>query len=136
MPADPTKRSSAWTPLLFFVVLILGVLIGFQLNKYMGNKRSISTVIERNDRLEEIIDIIDAKYVDSVSADSLYEDAVSGILKHLDPHSIYIPAREMAAVTEDLEGNFKGIGVEFYILNDTIMITSVVRNGPRQMPGS
>lgn len=96
----------------------------------MGNKRSIGTVIERNDRLEEIIDIIGAKYVDSVSADSLYEDAVSGILKHLDPHSIYIPAREMAAVTEDLEGNFKGIGVEFYILNDTIMITSVVKNGP------
>lgn len=130
MPADPSKRSSIWTPLLFFVVLILGVLIGFQLNKYMGNKRSIGTVIERNDRLEEIIDIIGAKYVDSVSADSLYEDAVSGILKHLDPHSIYIPAREMAAVTEDLEGNFKGIGVEFYILNDTIMITSVVKNGP------
>ncbi len=130
MPADPSKRSSIWTPLLFFVVLILGVLIGFQLNKYMGNKRSIGTVIERNDRLEEIIDIIGAKYVDSVSADSLYEDAVSGSLKHLDPHSIYIPAREMAAVTEDLEGNFKGIGVEFYILNDTIMITSVVKNGP------
>lgn len=130
MPADPSKRSSIWTPLLFFVVLILGVLIGFQLNKYMGNKRSIGTVIERNDRLEEIIDIIGAKYVDSVNADSLYEDAVSGILKHLDPHSIYIPAREMAAVTEDLEGNFKGIGVEFYVLNDTIMITSVVKNGP------
>jgi carboxyl-terminal processing protease len=130
MPADPSKRSSIWTPLLFFVVLILGVLIGFQLNKYMGNKRSIGTVMERSDRLEEIIDIIGAKYVDSVSADSLYEDAVSGILKHLDPHSIYIPAREMAAVTEDLEGNFKGIGVEFYILNDTIMITSVVKNGP------
>jgi carboxyl-terminal processing protease len=130
MPADSPKRFNIWTPLTFSVILTLGILIGFQLNKYLGNKRSIATVINRNDRLEEIIDIIGAKYVDSVSADSLYEDAVSGILKHLDPHTVYIPAREMASVTEDMEGNFKGIGVEFYVLRDTIMVTSVIKNGP------
>lgn len=130
MPADSPKRFNIWTPLTFSVILILGILIGFQLNKYLANKRPISNAVERNDRLEEIIDIIGAKYVDSVSADSLYEDAVSGILKHLDPHTVYIPARDLASVTEDLEGNFKGIGVEFYILKDTLMITSVVKNGP------
>ncbi len=130
MPADSPKRFNIWTPLTFSVILILGILIGFQLNKYLANKRPISNAVERNDRLEEIIDIIGAKYVDSVSADSLYEDAVTGILKHLDPHTVYIPARDMASVTEDLEGNFKGIGVEFYILKDTLMITSVVKNGP------
>lgn len=130
MPADSPKRFNIWTPLTFSVILILGILIGFHLNKYLANKRPISNAVERNDRLEEIIDIIGAKYVDSVSADSLYEDAVSGILKHLDPHTVYIPARDLASVTEDLEGNFKGIGVEFYILKDTLMITSVVKNGP------
>lgn len=130
MPADSPKRFNIWTPLTFSVILILGILIGFQLNKYLANKRPISNVVERNDRLEEIIDIIGSKYVDSVSADSLYEDAVFGILKHLDPHTVYIPARDLASVTEDLEGNFKGIGVEFYILNDTLMITSVLKNGP------
>jgi len=130
MPADTHKRLSIWTPLTFSVILILGILIGFQLNKYMAKKKPISAVIERNDRLEDIIDLIGAKYVDSVSADSLYEDAISGILKHLDPHTVYIPARDMAAVTEDMEGNFKGIGVEFYVLDDTLMITSVMTNGP------
>jgi carboxyl-terminal processing protease len=130
MPADSPKRFNIWTPLTFSVILILGILIGFQLNKYLVNKRPISNVVERNDRLEEIIDIIGSKYVDSVSADSLYEDAVFGILKHLDPHTVYIPARDLAAVTEDLEGNFKGIGVEFYMLKDTLMITSVLKNGP------
>ncbi len=130
MPADSPKRFNIWTPLTFSVILILGILIGFQLNKYLAKKRPISNVVERNDRLEEIIDIISTKYVDSVNTDSLYEDAVNGILKHLDPHTVYIPAKDLASVTEDLEGNFKGIGVEFYILKDTLMITSVLKNGP------
>ncbi|MFA6059271.1 MAG: hypothetical protein WC756_13790, partial [Taibaiella sp.] len=58
MPADSPKRFNIWTPLTFSVILILGILIGFQLNKYLVNKRPISNVVERNDRLEEIIDII------------------------------------------------------------------------------
>jgi carboxyl-terminal processing protease len=135
MPADSPKRFNIWTPLTFSVILILGILLGFQLNKYLAKKRPISNVVERNDRLEEIIDIIGSKYVDSVSADSLYEDAVNGILKHLDPHTVYIPARDLESVTEDLEGNFKGIGVEFYILKDTLMITSVLKNGPSAEAG-
>lgn len=135
MPADSPKRFNIWTPLTFSVILVLGILIGFQLNKYLASKRPISNAVERNDRLEEIIDIINARYVDSLNADSLYEDAVAGILKHLDPHTVYIPARDMASVTEDMEGNFKGIGVEFYILRDTLMITSVVKGGPSEDAG-
>jgi carboxyl-terminal processing protease len=135
MPADSPKRFNIWTPLTFSVILILGILIGFQLNKYLFNKRSIINDADRNDRLEEIIDVINAKYVDSVSTDSLYEDAISGILKHLDPHTVYIPARELASVTESLEGNFQGIGVEFHILNDTLMVTSVLKNGPSSDAG-
>jgi len=135
MPADSPKRFNIWTPLTFSVILVLGILIGFQLNKYLAKKRPISNVVERNDRLEEIIDIIGSKYVDSVSADSLYEDAVNGILKHLDPHTVYIPAKDLASVTEDMEGNFKGIGVEFYILHDTLMVTSVLKNGPSSDAG-
>lgn len=130
MPANAPKQFNIWTPLTFSVILVVGILIGFQLNRYMDKKRPITTIIERNDRLEEIIDIIDARYVDSVSKDSLYEDAISGILKHLDPHTSYIPVRDMAGVTEDLEGNFKGIGIEFFILKDTLMVTSVLSNGP------
>ncbi len=135
MPADAPKPFNIWTPLTFSVILIIGILIGFQLNRYLYKKRPITTVIERNDRLEEIIDIIGARYVDSVNTDSLYADAISGILKHLDPHTTYIPLRDMAAVTEDLEGNFKGIGIEFFILKDTLMVTSVLTNGPSYEAG-
>lgn len=135
MPGQSTKRWNIWTPLLFFLLLIIGIFIGFYLHSWLGYKRPITTVIERNDRLEEIIDLIGERYVDTVNADSLYEDAIAGILKHLDPHTTYIPAREMAEVTASLDGNFKGIGIAFFIIRDTIMVTSVIPNGPAAEAG-
>src|SRR5690606_30968300 len=103
--------------------------------KKLGYTPSIITVIERNDRLEEMINLVNNRYVDSVSKDALFEDAVSGILQHLDPHTIYIPAREMQKVREKLEGNFQGIGIEFYMLRDTALVTKVVRNSPAEEAG-
>jgi carboxyl-terminal processing protease len=130
MPGQSSKRWNIWTPLLFFLLLIIGISIGFYLHTWLGYKRPITTVIERNDRLEEIINLIGERYVDTISTDSLYEDAIAGILKHLDPHTSYIPAREMAEVTASLDGNFKGIGIEYYIIRDTIMVTAIIKNGP------
>lgn len=127
---DSAKRFNIWTPLIYSVVLVLGILIGFFLYKYQFAKLPISYVVERNDRLDEIIKLIESKYVDSVNADDLYNDAITGILGHLDPHTNYIPAKDLLSVNEELEGSFTGIGVEFYILNDTVMVTSVLKNGP------
>jgi len=124
-----------WIPLLFAVVLIAGMLIGFKLRDSLRNKRDITTIIQRNDRLEQIIDLINARYVDSVNTNLLYEDAVNGIIRHLDPHTIYIPADKLQSVNEELDGSFFGIGVEFSIVNDTIQITSVVEDGPAEMAG-
>ena len=115
--------------------MIFGMVLGFNLRDSLRSKRSIETVIERNDRLEQIIDLINEKYVDSVNTNALYEDAVDGILSHLDPHTVYIPADQLQSVNEDLEGSFFGIGVEFSILRDTIQITSVVENGPAERAG-
>lgn len=124
-----------WIPLLFAVTLIAGMTIGFRLRDSLRNKRDIITVIQRNDRVEQIIDLINARYVDSVDANILYEDAVQGIIQNLDPHTIYIPADRLDGINEDLEGSFFGIGVEFAIAEDTIQITAVMENGPAEMAG-
>jgi len=131
----PRPKLNAWTPLLFAGVLILGMTIGFRLRDTLRAKRDISAVVDRNDRLEEIIDLIRERYVDSVNVDLLYEDAVVGILSHLDPHTTYIPAEGLADANADLDGSFFGIGVEFHIVDDTIRISSVVEKGPAARAG-
>ncbi len=135
MNANGTGRFKVWTPILFSLILISGILIGFSLRDKLRYKRDIQTVIDRNDRLEEIIDLVNEKYVDTINTNNLYTDAVAGILKHLDPHTVYIPAADVQEINEDLEGGFFGIGVEFTVVRDTIQITSVIENGPSQHAG-
>lgn len=127
-------KLNVWMPLLFAFILIFGMILGFNLRDTLRNKRDIQT-LERNDRLEQIIDLVDAKYVDSVKKDVLYEDAITGILSHLDPHTVYIPANEYDEMNEELDGSFFGIGVEFSIIRDTIQVTSVIDEGPANMAG-
>lgn len=121
--------------MLFAVVLIIGMTLGFNLRDTLRNKRDIQAVVQRNDKLEEIIDLIKGKYVDTVNTNFLYGDAVNGIIRHLDPHTVYIPVDEMQGVSEDLEGSFYGIGVEFSIIRDTIQVTAVIENGPAEHAG-
>lgn len=135
MDFPPSRRLNVWTPLLFALVLILGMTLGFRLRDTLRNKRDIQAVIERNDRLEEIIDLVKERYVDTLNTNALYKDAVTGILSHLDPHTAYIPAEDLGEVNESLEGSFFGIGVEFDIVKDTIQVTSVIEGGPAERAG-
>ena len=135
MSRQPSRHRNFWTPILFFLLLIVGVFIGFQLNKYIGAKRPITTVIERNDRLEELINLINDRYVDTVNTDSLYQDAITGILRHLDPHTVYVPAFEAAALNAALNGEFKGIGIEALNIQDTFRISRVWPNSPADEAG-
>jgi carboxyl-terminal processing protease len=135
MEEKKSGRLYVWMPLLSALILILGMTLGFKLRDTLRYKRDIQAIIQRNDRLEQIIDLIDERYVDTININHLYRDAVTGILSHLDPHTIYIPAEELEGVNEDLEGSFFGIGVEFYIIRDTIQVVSVVENGPAQKAG-
>lgn len=111
------------------------MVLGFNLRDSLRSKRDITTVIMRNDRLEEMINLIREKYVDTVNNNDLYKDAISGILQSLDPHTVYIPAEDLESINEDLDGGFSGIGVEFSIVRDTIEVTSVVENGPANRAG-
>src|SRR5690606_1465354 len=135
MSGKDGKGIRVWVPLLFAITLIAGMSIGFKLRDSLRNKRDITTIIQRNDRLEQIIDLINARYVDSVNANLLYEDAVNGIIRNLDPHTVYIPADKLQSINEELDGSFFGIGVEFSIVKDTIQITSVVEDGPAEVAG-
>jgi carboxyl-terminal processing protease len=127
------KKLNFWLPLLFAVVMILGMIIGYRLypNTFTGGFFKTGKLSP----VQEVLDIIKDKYVDTVHADSLSEEAINGILSHLDPHSYYIPAVDQVEMNEDLQGNFQGIGVEFQILNDTVNITNVLAGGPSEKAG-
>ena len=135
MESPQQGRLQVWWPLLSAGIMVLGMTLGFRLHDTLRSKRDMESSVERNDRLEEIIDLIGQKYVDTVSTNALYSDAVKGILSHLDPHTVYIPADELADVNQDLEGSFFGIGVEFAVIHDTIEVTSVVEGGPSDKAG-
>lgn len=135
MDEQGRRQLKVWAPLLFSMILVAGMVLGFNLRDTLRKKRDIQTVIERNDRLEQVIDLISEKYVDSINTNLLYKDAINGIISHLDPHTVYIPADEYEEANEDLEGGFFGIGVEFSIVRDTIQVTSVVEQGPAERAG-
>jgi carboxyl-terminal processing protease len=122
------KKLNFWLPLLFAVVMILGMLIGFRLYPSTNTGGFFKT--GKLSPVQEVLDIIKDKYVDSVHADSMSDEAIQGLLSHLDPHSYYIPAVDQVEMNEDLQGNFQGIGVEFQILSDTVNVTNVISGGP------
>lgn len=116
-------------------ILVLGMVIGFRLHDTLRNKRDISTVVERSDRLEQLIDLIRQNYVDSINSDGLYGDAIKGILSHLDPHTTYIPADQVDELNDNLAGSFYGIGIEYAVIRDTLQVTFVVPGGPSAKAG-
>lgn len=134
MSAATPKRINIWMPMLFSGVLILGMVFGFLLNKSSTLKKGITSIIQ-NDRLEEIISLINNRYVDAVDEEEIYREGINGILSKLDPHTFYIPSENVNKTNDNLKGNYKGIGLEYNILNDTLVIVSIVKNGPAYSAG-
>ncbi|MEC5146669.1 S41 family peptidase [Chitinophaga sp. 212800010-3] len=131
----PNRKLNVFLPLLFAVVLALGMFLG---HKMPGSGTGGATVFfakPPRGPLQEIMDLIKAKYVDTLNTDSLQQTAIDGLLSQLDPHSIYIPPAELQRVNEDMEGNFEGIGVEFNITADTVNVVSVLSGGPSESAG-
>ena len=119
--------------MLFAIVMIAGMLIGFRLRGNINPSGFFKT--RRPTPVQEVIDLVNMKYVDHVALDTLGDNAIEGMLTHLDPHSIYIPATDLSEVNEDLQGNFEGIGVEFQIFDDTVNVVSVLAGGPSDQAG-
>lgn len=117
--------------LLIPLIFAAGLAGGIWMGKYMfSSPRNI-----HEDKLRTILEMIDNEYVDDVDMDSLFEQLYPRLLELLDPHSAYIPASELQAVNDDLEGSFSGVGVSFQILNDTVHVIEVLAGGPSEKVG-
>lgn len=127
------KKLQVWLPLIFSVVMIAGMFFGFELHKRSGGHSFFAR--ERRTSLQEALDLINNRYVDKIGIDSLQSNAITEVMNHLDPHSVYIPASDVTSANESLVGNFEGIGIEFNIFQDTVHVLYVVPDGPSDKAG-
>ncbi|MBK6264903.1 S41 family peptidase [Marivirga sp. S37H4] len=119
-------------PLIIFSTLAAGILIGATMANPENSK---GTVLEGISRIKEILLQIDQNYVEEVDTDALVDSAIEGILKELDPHTSYIPAKDLEMVSADLRGNYEGIGIEFNIFKDTLYVVAPLSGGPSEEAG-
>lgn len=121
-------------PLLMALCVVFGILIGtFYANHFSGNRLSI--INSGSNRLNNLLHIIDDQYVDTVDINTLVESAIPQILSELDPHSVYISAKDAQRASDDLKGSFYGVGIEFVIREDTVHIQNVIADGPSERAG-
>jgi len=123
-----------YIPLLLGLAIALGVFIGGKLN-FTDTSDRLFTTNSKKDKLNRLIDYIDYEYVDQVNTDSIVDVTVNGILDNLDPHSIYIPKSEMQEATDNMKGDFVGIGVSFYTYKDTVTVIRPIEGGPSEKVG-
>ena len=129
--------------IIFPLVLAVGIVLGILLGQFVGRNKAenqLRTIISRAgltapNKLMQTCMLVENKFVDSISMDSLTEMVIPLMMKELDPHSEYIPARDMQAMNESLEGEFDGIGVTFNAATDTVIVLSVIPNGPSAKAG-
>jgi carboxyl-terminal processing protease len=127
------KKLQVWLPLVFSIVMIVGMFFGYKLGK-QGNAGDFFASNKRSS-LQEALDLIRLRYVDSINIDSLEGKAIQEMMTELDPHSVYFPPVELREANEDLAGNFDGIGVEFNIYGDTVNVVFVIPGGPSEKSG-
>jgi C-terminal peptidase (prc) len=129
-----TNKSSRFTPIIIAVSIVVGILIGTFYTKHFSGSR-LGIINSSSNKLNALLRIIDDQYVDTVNMTDLVENAMPQILAELDPHSKYIPAKDLEAANSELEGSFSGIGIQFRIQNDTIHVNSVIKGGPSEKVG-
>jgi carboxyl-terminal processing protease len=119
------KINKIYIPFFIFTILSIGILIGSSIN---NNTRNVSS--KHKNKINKLIDYIDNEYVDSVNTDSIVDQTLTGILGHLDPHSVYLNKEELESETESMNGSFVGIGVNFYMYKDSLAVIKPIKNGP------
>jgi carboxyl-terminal processing protease len=122
------KRFSTTTVSIFIIVALL---LGMQINKLISG----DSIFEQLTKFKEVLSYTEKFYVDEVDTHKLVESAISGLLSDLDPHSVYIPVSQMSRVTEEFQGSFEGIGVEFEVLNDSLIVVAPIPGGPSEALG-
>ncbi|MEA1878566.1 MAG: S41 family peptidase [Bacteroidota bacterium] len=128
------SKFSIWLPVIISLSVVGGILLGNLAQRNAMNQRPLR-VFSPPDKISSILNFVETNYVDSVDRKSLNESLVSEILKQLDPHSIYLPPRDLAVANETLRGNFDGIGVQFNMVEDTILVIRAINGGPSEKVG-
>ena len=128
------KKATLIIPLLIAVSVASGILIGNLLNRN-SQPGFAGFGVEKSNKISTILQLVEQGYVDSVNTASIIEKTIPEILKNLDPHTTYIPARDMQEVEEEMTGNFSGIGVQFSIMEDTVRVIEVISGGPSSKVG-
>lgn len=123
------RKESHFSPIIFALILIAGIWLGSFLNFSSNNH------VTDSNKFNLILHQLEAIYVDSLEKDDLVEKAVENLLTELDPHSSYIPAKDLEAINEPMEGSFDGIGVEFNLKDDTILVVAPISGGPSERVG-
>lgn len=129
---NKNKRLAVWLPVIIAISIALGIFIG---NHYLSLTQGKRHIYSSGNKINAILDIIDEQYVDTVNMKKLVEDAIPKIFSELDPHSVYIAAKDAQLVNEELEGSFSGIGVSFNMQTDTILVINVIPGGPSEKAG-
>ena len=128
------QNKNRFSPLMMAVCVVVGILIGtFYANHFSGNRLSI--INSSSNKLNNLLHIIDDQYVDTVNVNDLVEKAMPQILAELDPHSVYISAKDIQQANDDLRGSFSGVGIEFTIRQDTLRVQQIINNGPAERAG-
>ncbi|WP_340067177.1 S41 family peptidase [Ascidiimonas aurantiaca] len=130
----PERRDYYWIPLVIAASVALGIFIGGKL-RFHDTPEKLFTTNSKKDKLNRLIDYIDYEYVDDVNTDSIVDVTVNNILDKLDPHSVYIPKKEMQRESENMKGDFVGIGVSFYMYKDTLAVIRSIEGGPSEEAG-
>ena len=133
------RPATIWTPLTYSLLLATGLVVGYMLNSDAplltigGTAGSVGGA--GDGRVEQLLNYIEARYVDEPDPDKLYRTAIDAVLSDLDPHSSYIAADELQSLNDNMEGNFKGIGIEYLVIDDTITVVSALAGGPSAAAG-
>ncbi|WP_430811708.1 MULTISPECIES: S41 family peptidase [unclassified Carboxylicivirga] len=128
-------RRQIFMPFLFALLVALGVFIGRNFMSTPMGKGNPLMIYPQANKLDALMNLIEEEYVDTVDRQAIEERIIPEILKDLDPHSVYIPAKDLNKVNEELQGNFGGIGVQFSMQNDTVMVIQVIQGGPSEKVG-
>jgi carboxyl-terminal processing protease len=129
------KKTQIWLPLLLSVALIIGMFFGYQLKSNMGSYAPSLFGRSQRTSIQEILDLVKIKYVDTINIDSLSLFAIDDILNQLDPHSVYLPPVKVQSLNEDMAGSFHGAGIEFGLFDDTVHVINVLPKGPADAAG-
>ncbi len=116
------------------IVLLAGITIGLWLGKN-NTDRGLGFSFSGSDKLSQVLNLVGQNYVDSVNVDSIEGASINELLQNLDPHSLYLPPQQAQNINERLEGGFNGIGIEYQLLRDTLIITQVYAGGPAAKAG-